>query len=494
MKKANRWRFLLGVLSLALLVVPMAQAAVIQGKVLKDNGQPVAARKTFVVVYQGSDACSASYITTVPVSSPDSNGINFTVRSLPPGSNYYLRTQSLDPYVDEWFTGTTTDAQASGSWDCADAKQYPAPNASNAIPAITLAEGARASGGFFELGVGAILANSRNDLWVTVYRDQGDDDPCRAKPFTQVNVPRGSGTFITDQLPFGKYYFQSGTNLNYADEWYDGGLGSIGCSGALGVALTAVGTTPNINFYLSKGGTIEGEVYKQGGGAIEPKSTYVMVRMENTDPEYPGACSSTIFTSVPVKDDGTYKTDNLPPGDYYLQTYTPYDSNRPNYLSEWYAPGASTIDCAAAQKIIISDGSKLTGYNFQLDPNAGKTISGKVYNRAGGEIDVQPELAIYINVFQYTADGPCHQGGWITSAVVGIDSTSHKFTSYTTPPLPAGDYLLQSYSTFGYMNEWYTEEGGTAGQGSYTCSGASKVTISNQDLENKHFYLDSDEE
>jgi len=52
------------------------------------------------------------------------------------------------------------------------------------------------------------------------------------------------------------------------------------------------------------------------------------------------------------------------------------------YINEWWADGASSIDCHGAQAISLSSNSYTSGKDFYLDSGA-VTITGTVYQSDG---------------------------------------------------------------------------------------------------------------
>jgi hypothetical protein len=189
------------------------------------------------------------------------------------------------------------------------------------------------------------------------------------------------------------------------------------------VVVTPPQDTPNINFSLSRGGSISGFVH-ESDGVTPVQGVEVLVY----GPVMPGRRGGATRTQA----NGSYVISDLPVGDYRVEA-----CNKPGFACEYYD---SKYVQAAADMVTVREGSDTSGINFTLD--AGGSVTGHVYEEDG----VTPISDVGL-------------GAWLSTKefVVWWGEETDYDGSYTLW-LRTGSYLIGT-SVGGirekYVNEWY---------------------------------------
>ena len=141
----------------------------------------------------------------------------------------------------------------------------------------------------------------------------------------------------------GEYYIKIGYAHGYILEWYDD---CYELEDATPIEITINQETPNINFYLSKAGSISGQVKDDEGNILSDANVFAFSE------EFTGSGSIT-------DEDGSYKIEYLPSGYYFVQvTLT-------GYISEYYDDTSSQDE---ATIVTVDAPNDTPGIDFTLTP------------------------------------------------------------------------------------------------------------------------------
>ena len=222
---------------------------------------------------------------------------------------------------------------------------------------------------------------------------------------------------------------------------------------------------------VSNAATISGTVYKEDGSSPVNDAT-IAVNV------YEGApCGTYQVVAQDTTSDGSFEITGLSPGVYYLKAEKV--SGTPGYIDEWWADAGSIWDCWGAEAVTInSSGDVLSNKNFQLELYG--SISGTLYDANGALIGTRLD----VNAFRGSS---CENAEWI-GAQVAANPT------YTITNVPPGTYYVRSSNKGDtwYVDEYHTVSGSTNNGVSYTCDGATQVTVnSGTPTANIDFQLDS---
>ena len=198
--------------------------------------------------------------------------------------------------------------------------------------------------------------------------------------------------------------------------------------GDAGVEVTAGEVTDVGEIRLERAAVVTGRVTTDDTGL--PVSAYVYAYPSASDSSA-GYGYSGVYGS---SDDGTYRIDTLPAGDYEFQV-VPYPG-----MAEWYQdkPDRDSADTLT----LAADGTTRT-VDFSI--STGHRISGTVTTRFSGE-----PVAASVSLQRVYADGSFSYAGWTTA-----DSTG----AFQFSGLPDGDYAL--YVTRDGLNSQYYDGAAT---------------------------------
>jgi hypothetical protein len=211
---------------------------------------------------------------------------------------YYLRTDTLGAFVDEWHDDQVVLAANDPSADGAQVYQLALGES------VTNVNFALNAGGMLSGRVvftnGAAIANT----FIDVYRD--------TNLYASAQTDTG-GYFSVTALPAGTYYLRTDTPLALVNEWYADVYiyhqGNPPVDGATPVVLGVDQTISNLVFELGLGADIEGNLSKQV--TAEGLSDQVIDLFD---------ASGTFYDSVITGSEGFYALQLLPPGDWYVGT------------------------------------------------------------------------------------------------------------------------------------------------------------------------------
>jgi hypothetical protein len=154
-------------------------------------------------------------------------------------------------------------------------------------------------------------------------------------------------------LRTGTYYLSTGSSAignSYIDEWYDN---SYDFEHATPVDVNSPEETSGIDFYLSKAGSISGQIQDINGNPISDASIYAFSN------DFPG-------NGAVSGEDGSYKIEGLQSGDYFVQVTVS------GYNSEYYD---NVTDQADATLVTVNAPDETIGIDFILTEGLGVYIS-----------------------------------------------------------------------------------------------------------------------
>jgi hypothetical protein len=123
--------------------------------------------------------------------------------------------------------------------------------------------------------------------------------------------------------------------------------------------LTLTGTGP-YDLLLTTSGHITGRMLDSSDNPITDMQMDGNIDVMIGDP----CGDSTLVGWGTINPDGTYTTEGLSPGSYYLYAYTNTNSI---YIDEWWTAPMSSQACSQAQPVTVTAGETTTGKDFQLD-------------------------------------------------------------------------------------------------------------------------------
>jgi len=310
------------------------------------------------------------------------DGSYLSRRALPPGT-YSVRTGTMfnavfnAPYVMQKY-------DSAGNIDCPGvtcdltAGNVVVPAYTRLMPRDPLAEAANAtvtgidfalspafsfSGTITELG----SPDPIPDVHVLVYDDNGN--------FANWATTDAVGDFTVSGLPAGTYYAltNNGSNLPFigffpteVGGWIDILFDGTPCPGSAcdvttgdpivlggGAVINGVGGDPVLDFSLSAGGTITGQVNTFGSSL---PARYVNINVYNSE--------GVFYGSYPSDDAGYYLTVGLPEGTYYLTTSNDGALVNAKYGGDYCFVGS--CDPLDAMPVTISSSNSLTDVDFNL--------------------------------------------------------------------------------------------------------------------------------
>lgn len=248
------------------------------------------------------------------------------------------------------------------------------------------------------------------------------------------------GTYVSRDLPAGRYRVRTSSALGYAPEAYDN-IPCVNCAADIGDEVVVVdgAITGHIDFTLLPPGHITGRVVDASPPAA-PLSDVNVFFVRDRD----GAT----FRAV-TGDDGIYRSPGLESGDYHVRT-----SNGAGYVDEAYPntpcvaqppeiynpfPLVLPTGCgpATGNAVTVAIDTTTAGIDFRLI--AGGGISGRV-------VDAGTGAGIgNVSVATYTATG----------RLVDVAKTDANGGYKTRAGLVAGHYRLRTTNSAGYIDEIY---------------------------------------
>lgn len=248
-----------------------------------------------------------------------------------------------------------------------------------------------------------------------------------------------NGAYVLDGLRPGSYLVHAiPEDANYLGEWWKD---SPTRRGASPVDVVPGRISGGIDFALTPGGTIAGQVVNAAGKAIGGIDITVGIFPipvgAPSPPSVPGDDMATRAWRTRTNDDGFYSVDKLPAGSYWVRASDPEG----RYLTEYFddAPTLSEADPVAVEAGGVAD-----GIDFALA--AGGAITGQV--------TAQTELTVIIPlpeilVVAVDPEDPTH--------IVGR-AVTNRGGHYTIGGLLPGAYFVRASDPDGrFLAEWFEE-------------------------------------
>ncbi len=226
------------------------------------------------------------------------------------------------------------------------------------------------------------------------------------------------GYYTVSELPAGNHKVRfKDAGGTYTTEFYDNKPTFVTADL---VAVTAGGTTPNIDAQLTSGGTISGKVSDGADVGIPGILVYA----------YDLGHSFLAYGST--DSNGLYSVDGLPTGGCKIE----FINNGTNYIPEWYNDKSGF---ATADQVDVTSGSITPNINAQLA--SGGRISGKVTNA----------LAVGIKDIEVLVYTLAHENLW--------NGLTDNQGDYDAPGLPTGSYKVYfANNGLNYVDEWYDDK------------------------------------
>jgi alpha-tubulin suppressor-like RCC1 family protein/ligand-binding sensor domain-containing protein len=315
------------------------------------------------------ESVSAGFIESV---TSDAFGVWQSTANLASG-NYRVRTTNSLGYFNERYN----NVPCVGSCSTAGESQVTVvdPNITAGIN-FALAQGGSISGTTLDDSTGLAA-----DTFINVYNSAGTF-------VTQTRtLSGGTGAYRTEGLPPGTYFLLTTSLANYVSELYNNSPCVQGCSVTSGAPVTIAGTASvtGIDFSLTKGGYISGNLTSASSGAA---LSGVSVKIHDASGALVTTASGIGFWILPANG-GAVK-----PGTYYAVT-----SNTLGYGDERYddqACASPSCDPLLGTPIVVTAGSTKSGINFALNQasqiaiNAGDRQSAT----AGTAVAVPPSVIV----------------------------------------------------------------------------------------------------
>ncbi len=253
------------------------------------------------------------------------------------------------------------------------------------------------------------------------------------------------GVFFKNGLAAGTVYIRTKNRGDEQNEWWNNGDGNFDCSGADPVSVEGAVITTGIDFVLAETGiTVSGTINFDGA----PYDKHVQLHI-HTGRCYSGEWIAN-FDNLP--DYGSFSSNILAPGTYYITALTTEDDTMPRI--HWNSTGG-TVNCSQAAPVVIESGEDFADLDFTLQQ--GGKATGVVY-------DQNDEPLASASVYPYA--GYCGNGK-ITP------TTTDENGVYEIPRLPLavagqGPYIM-AYKA-GYTLQWWED-------GDYFCDRSNVLPI-----------------
>jgi 5-hydroxyisourate hydrolase-like protein (transthyretin family) len=273
-----------------------------------------------------------------------------------------------------------------------------------------------------------------------------DDDH---EDYTIFATTDSEGYYRLSGMPAGKYVvLASWQNYDDVSKYYNNAKSE---ATATKVTVADDSDTPDINFGLSSGnisGTITCSDCESSGSSIQ-------LKIYDTDWNVIQSTSAWIYAGS-----GTYSTDGLLPGEYYVGV------KAPGYSDHYYNNALSRSGAIA-----VTVGQDATTENIDFDLGSGQatgSISGRVTSAFNASVLSDISIEVFDSNWNYVASG----------------TTDWDSGEYIIEGLPAGDYYLRTNRAYGFVNKYYDDAA--------SASGAIAVTVTeNTDTPHIDFALDA---
>ena len=332
-------------------------------------------------------------------------GGTYSVLGLPSGT-YFVRTTSSLNYVDQLWN----------SIPCTPCILQ------QGAPVVVTAGGPTQTNINFNLAPGGSLTGTvRNAALAPLSGIQVQVFAASGGALLKSSGTNGSGVYTLTGLPTGSFYVRTAAGQNYVDEIYNNVIaaGRLPTAGTA-VPVTVAATTPNIDFTLDAGATINGTITNQANAAAIAGVGVEVLTSQGHSVKF-GVTNAS----------GFYSITNLPAGSYFVRT-----SNTLGFADELFDNiQHSTGSVLGGTPVPISAGGTATR-NFALA--TGGTITGTVSNaNPGGPV---PDVGIQI----LNAAGI--EVRWTAPAPDG---------SYSVNGLPTGTFYVRTQNDNGYIDVLY---------------------------------------
>jgi hypothetical protein len=309
----------------------------------------------------------------------------YTIDGLQAGTAYRIRVTSVAPYPQEmWWPGgpTVNDAQLVVAPATVDVSL---PLAAALVGTLTRSDGSPAA-----------------DEFVTVFLTN------REEPFGRYTTTDADGTWTIDGL------YPASYKVAFGATWSAWAFGKTDWASADTIA-TVAGASVRVDDTLFLPASISGTIRDESTG--EPVDG-VCISLEPVDPNSGGGWSGGCTDAS-----GTYRADDVTPGDYRLL----FNDPQGRYAAEYYD---NTTDPASATIVSVTRGAQISGIDAALTPGA--VLTGRVLNAATN----QPIAGVCAEAFAGRSGGrilyqqqQCSEadGRWRLSALAPGDTTVHLF-------------------------------------------------------------------
>jgi len=250
-----------------------------------------------------------------------------------------------------------------------------------------------------------------------------------------------NGDYRIAGLPQGDNYIHacgSCSGLSYVDEWYNN---VINCNEASPVSVAVGQDTPNIDFSLTQGGTIEGRVTDLSGHGLPNVCVTA----------FANRCWQDWSGSGQTDAEGNYSF-QAPAGDYYVVTHAACQGPSV-YVDEWWNGAQGTVNCNNAVAVTVVAGETTGDIDFALQE--GGMLSGTVTSDTSGE----PIEGVQICAWPFPG-GP---GACTMSQPDGRYALNGVMPGYLRVQASGGGYLTEFYDN-AYDPNWATAVWAAQGQ------------------------------
>jgi len=262
-------------------------------------------------------------------------------------------------------------------------------------------------------------------------------------PITTTTIDSVDGSYTIQGLVAGEYDLRIGAD-NYIDEFWASPLSVYYRHQSQVITLTENENRTDINFQLDSGISISGIAYQTNG--TTPLNNIGICAYHDS------SCGKMWDFCTTSGVDGTY-TVQVPDGIFYLA------AGGGTYIGEWWAEPSSVRDCADANPIVASEGTPVTGKDFQLEE--GVTISGTIF-LSDGVTPITGDTTIGIGVVR---ENPCQSQGATYSMPINDNNGTYELL------VEPGTYYLQ-VGADNYIDEWWH-----AGSSVYSCSETQLIEV-----------------
>ena len=212
-------------------------------------------------------------------------------------------------------------------------------------------------------------------------------------------------------------------------EFYDDhGFDQLGVADTVTTTLGAATGGIDAALYLPTG-AIAGTITEAGTGT---PLTNVGVAVMSTSDYHP-------YSATFTEPDGTYRIDDLPPGDYWVVAALPVGTHEPTFVGGTHTPQGATV-------ITVTPTATTAGADIAVTPTTGPAPTQTLQGTLTDDVTAGPKSGVLVGALR-AADF-----GFVVATFT--DATGHY--ALTVPP---GDYYLEFFCTrHCHEFEWYDDE------------------------------------